>query len=115
MNWATTIEKTMPKRPKNIDSRLAEKGALSSSQVDTPKWGFMHLLSQKIDFKSTKVDTPKTVNLSTSSGLTKKQIVETRKALDASKDIPQEARAIPTQDGVVVIKQTSEYTDVEIK
>ena len=105
----------MTKQPKNIDSRLAEKGALSGSQVDTPKWGFMHLPSQIIDFKSTKVDTPKTVNLSTSSKLTKDQIRETRKALDATKYVPKESRAIPTNDGVVVVKQTAEYTDVEIK
>ena len=105
----------MPKKPQNIDSRLAEKGALSGSQVDTPKWGFMHLPSQNIDFKLTELDTPKTANLSTSSKLDKSQIKEIRKALDASQDIPKEARAIPTEDGIVVIKQTSEYTDVEIK
>lgn len=105
----------MEKLPQNIDSRLAEKGALSSSQVDTPKWGFMQLPNQIVDFKSTKVDTPKTGNLSTSREMKKEEIQEVRKALAVSKETPKEARAIPTPDGIVVIKQTPEYTDVEIK
>ena len=105
----------MTKQPKNIDSRLAEKGALSSSQVDTPKWGFMQISSEISDFKLTQLDTPKTGNLSTSQRMRKEEIEEIRKTLDMSKDVPKEARAIPTSDGIVVIKQTPEYTDVEIK
>jgi hypothetical protein len=100
---------------KIIDSQLAEKGALSSSQVDTPKWGFMQLPSQIVDFKLTQLDTPKTGNLSTSRKMEKEEIQEIRKALAASKETPQDARAISTPDGIVVIKQTNEYTDVEIK
>jgi hypothetical protein len=45
----------------------------------------------------------------------KEEIQEIRKALAASKETPQDARAISTPDGIVVIKQTNEYTDVEIK
>lgn len=123
MTIQTTLEKisrlfgtkvSMKKRPEIPASRLSNKPAQSSSQVDTPKWGFMVFQSQKSSGKLTQLDIPQGAKKSTSSGLSKESIRMTREALDQAQEIPVEARALASDDGVVVIKQTTEYTDVEI-
>ena len=105
----------MKNRPKIVDSRLAEKPAQSTSQVDTPKWGFMVFQSQKSSAKLTQLDIPQRPKKSTSLGLTKNDIRATRQALNEAQNVPNEVRVIPTQGGLIYIKQTSAYTDVEVQ
>jgi hypothetical protein len=105
----------MENRPKIVDSRLAEKPAQSTSQVDTPKWGFMVFQSQKSSGKLTQLDIPQGPKKSTSSSLTKDDIRATRQALNEAQNVSNEVRAIPTKDGLIYIKQTSAYTDAEVQ